>query len=162
MNRRLVRRSIVVLTAWLGVAALVGAPTGGGTAPAPPAPSQSLFPSPSPSRDPCNDGVVSIDDFVMWDSVEGGVAEIPVHSRVPCPEARTIVYSTFDGTARAGQDYVGVQRGTFQFPAGTTRTTLKIKILGDQIVEPTEYFGIRLLAGARFSDPTSIVTLRDR
>ena len=157
MNRRLVRRLVVVLTAWLGVAVLVSAP-GGGTGPAPPAPS----PTPSPTRDPCDDGLVSIDDFVMWDSVQDGVAEVPVHSRVPCPEARTIIYSTFDGTARAGEDYVGVQRGTFQIPAGSTETTLKIKILGDQVVEPTEYFTIRLLAGAKFSDPTANVILRDR
>jgi hypothetical protein len=157
MNQRLVRRLVVVLTAWLGVAVLVGAP-GGETAPAPPAPS----PTPTPTRDPCDDGLVSIDDFVMWDSVEGGVAEVPVNSRVPCPEARTIVYSTYDGTARAGSDYVAVQRGTFQIPAGATRTTVKIRIIGDQAIEPTEYFGIRLLSGAKFSDPTGIVFLRDR
>jgi hypothetical protein len=55
-----------------------------------------------------------------------------------------------------------VQKSTFQFPAGATRATVKIRILGDQLAEPTEYFGIRLLSGARFSDPTSIVSLRDR
>jgi hypothetical protein len=157
MNQRLVRRLVVVLAAWLGVAVLVGAP-GGGVTPAPPAPS----PSPSPTRDPCDDGLVSIDDFVMWDSIEGGYTEVPVSAEIPCEEARTIVYSTFDGTAKAGQDYVGVQRATVVIPAGATRTTVKIRIIGDQLDEQTEYFGIRLLAGAKFADPVGVVFLRDR
>jgi hypothetical protein len=120
-------------------------------------------PNPGPPPDPCApDSTVSIEDYVMWDSVEGGTAEVPVYAKVPCLHARLISFSTRDGTARAGADYVAVQRGTFVFPAGTVRTTVPVKILGYDLPEPPEYFGIRLLSGAKFDDPDAVVTIVDR
>jgi len=120
-------------------------------------------PTPWPPQDPCvPDSSVSIDDFVMWDSAEGGTAEVPVYSKVPCAHPRVITFSTRDGTARAGEDYVAVQHGTFVFPAGKVRTTVSIKILGYTLPEPPEYFGIQLLSGAPFDDPNAVVTIVDR
>jgi hypothetical protein len=109
-------------------------------------------------KDPCDP--VSIDDFIMWESI--GTASVPVWSRVPCDHARTITYSTYDLTARAGEDYVGVSSGTFVFPAGQTRATVTIQVVRDNVTEPVEHFGVRLTAGARFDDPDAVVTINDR
>jgi hypothetical protein len=161
MNQRLLRWLVIPLTVLAGIAGSMAAYGNEGAVPGPtPTPSQSLSPSPTP--DPCACPGASIDDFVMWDAVEGGVAEVPVHTRVPCAQSRTIVFSTYDITAKAGQDYVGVQQGTVVLRAGETRTVIRIRIIGDTLNEQTEHFGIRLLSGAQFDDGQALVFIQDR
>jgi hypothetical protein len=145
MNHRLLRLLATVLTMALSIPGLTGP-----------------LRTTSPPFDPCdpNDGV-SIGDFIMWESVDGGSAVLPISAKAPCLVARTITYRTFDITAKAGEDYVGVSFGSFVIPAGKVRTTLTIQVLGDTIVEPTETFGVQLLDGAKFDDPQGIVTIRD-
>jgi hypothetical protein len=146
MNHRLLRLLATVLTMALTIPGLTGP-----------------LRTTSPPADPCdpNDGV-SIGDFIMWESVDDSSAVLPVRARIPCPFARTITYRTFDITAKAGEDYVGVPFGSFVLPAGKTITALTIRVLGDTIPEPTETFGVQLLGGAKFDDPEAIVTIRDR
>jgi hypothetical protein len=111
--------------------------------------------------DPCApESVVSIDDFIMWEST--GTATVPVWATSPCKYARIIQYSTYDLTARAGSDYVAVRSGRVVLPAGATRTTVTVQVVRDSVPEPTEQFGIRLISGATFRDPTAVVTIRDR
>jgi hypothetical protein len=112
-----------------------------------------------PERCGIGGGGVSIDDFIVWDG--SGENDEPVHSSLPCPYPRTIKFETFDITARAGQDYVGVSQGTLIFPAGTTTATLRIQILGEALREPDETFGIRLISGATFTDPIAEVTIKE-
>lgn len=146
MNHRLLYRLATVLTLTLGVLGLASQPGNAG-----------------PGRDPCgSSSAISISDFIMWDGTSGGSANLLVSARVPCVVARTISYRTYDITARAGEDYVGVNNATFVFPAGKTSTTLTIHIIGDTIPEPPESFGVRLLDGATFDDPEAIVTIVDR
>jgi hypothetical protein len=141
MRRRVAHWLVVVLSLTLGLAgpARAGDSDGG--------------------SDPCGPGSgVSIFDFVMWDS-GGGFAEIPVRTRFPCVESRVITFTTFDLSAKAGEDYAGVDRGTVTLDAGTTETIVRIEIFGRFQSEPSKSFGVRLLEGARFDDPVGIVTI---
>jgi hypothetical protein len=56
----------------------------------------------------------------------------------------TVNFTTVDGTALAGSDYIA-SSGTLTFPAGGPLTLpIPITILGDKILEPTETFKVQL------------------
>lgn len=113
----------------------------------------------------CNTGGgVGIDDYIVWVDIPdgGGYAEVPVWAAQACQVARTITYKTYDITARAGTDYVGVNSATFQIPGGALRTTVRIRILAKTAPEPDESFGVLLTSGARFDDPDATVTIKTR
>ena len=54
-----------------------------------------------------------------------------------------VEYATATGTARASEDYEATS-GTLTFPAGTTRRTIRVPIIDDDLDEPAEVFTIRL------------------
>ena len=60
--------------------------------------------------------------------------------------AVSVAYSTANGTARAGSDYVA-QSGTLTFAAGQTTRTIGVVVKGDRNTEPSETFSV-LLSGA--------------
>jgi Tol biopolymer transport system component len=70
-------------------------------------------------------------------------AVFPVRLSAPAAAAVSVNFHTVDGTARAGADYVAKQ-GTLTFRAGQTRTVVVIKVLADDLPEPTETFGVLL------------------
>lgn len=55
----------------------------------------------------------------------------------------TVRYVTSNGTATAGKDYAA-QSGTITFAAGQSSQTIRIGVLGDTTVEPTETFTLTL------------------
>ena len=55
----------------------------------------------------------------------------------PAPEAMEIAYTTADGTARAGQDYVATS-GKLQFVKGQTNASVSVEVIGDTVPEPTD------------------------
>ena len=57
----------------------------------------------------------------------------------------TVAYSTADGTALAGSDYVAAT-GTLNFPPGATAVTGTVTILPDELYEPNESFALNLSA----------------
>ena len=57
----------------------------------------------------------------------------------------TVSYTTVDGSAVAGSDYIAAS-GTLLFSAGQTQKTVNVTVLGDSQVESDEYFGLRLSA----------------
>ncbi|MBI1325283.1 hypothetical protein GC170_19135, partial [bacterium] len=57
----------------------------------------------------------------------------------------TVNYSTSDGTAIAGSDYLATA-GTLTIPAGATSATIAVPILGDTVVEGNETFTVNLSA----------------
>lgn len=105
-----------------------------------------------------------MEDFIVWVDVPGGGvnADVPVWAANACGTTRTITYRTYDITARAGEDYVGVNSGTVVLPAGTKNTKIRIQILAKTAAAPDETFGIRLLSGAKFVDPEAVVTIKSR
>ncbi|XP_023246953.1 sodium/calcium exchanger 1 [Copidosoma floridanum] len=70
---------------------------------------------------------------------EVGVTRVGGDLNRPC----TVDYSTEDGTAEAGSDYVSV-RGTLKFEPGETRKTIKLSVIDDELFEEDEHFYVRL------------------
>jgi len=61
----------------------------------------------------------------------------------PAPSQVTIAYHTVDSTARAGQDYISA-RTALIIPAGQTRGTIDISVIGDTVREQDERFFLHL------------------
>ncbi len=64
-------------------------------------------------------------------------------------------YSTVDGTATAGEDYLTTE-GSVTIPAGVTQATFTIPILGDDQTEDTEIFSVTLSADPDVSLPQTV------
>ncbi|HEV2294720.1 MAG TPA: Calx-beta domain-containing protein [Tepidisphaeraceae bacterium] len=58
-------------------------------------------------------------------------------------QAVTVSFYTWDGTAKAGEDYVA-KSGTLTFAPGETTKTITIEVIGDGKREPDEYFSVDL------------------
>ncbi|HEV8630795.1 MAG TPA: Calx-beta domain-containing protein [Thermoanaerobaculia bacterium] len=89
-------------------------------------------------------------------------ANIPVSMTCAATGAVSFDYATADGTARAGQDYdTGI--GTITIPAGSTATTIPLRVLGDTVSEGNETFFVRLEGsqGAVVPRPQLVVTIVD-
>ncbi len=61
------------------------------------------------------------------------------------PTTTMVNYSTADGTATAGSDYTA-KSGSARIAAGRTTASISVRILGDDVVEGDETFGIDLNA----------------
>jgi hypothetical protein len=72
----------------------------------------------------------------------------------------SVQWSTADGSAVAGADYVA-RSGTVAFPAGTVSRTLTVAVNGDLDVEPNETFRVNLSApvGATLGDAQGTATI---
>ena len=70
----------------------------------------------------------------------------------------TVVYSSTDGTAKAGVDYIGVNE-ILTVPAGEQSATFTVTLIVDQIVEDDETLNLLLLepAGAALASPAAAV-----
>jgi hypothetical protein len=121
-----------------------------------------LSTDPSQTCPPGSD--VGIDDYIVWVDGGGGGsnADVPVRSTLPCGNTRTITFKTYDITARAGIDYVGVTYGEITLTADTTYATARVRIFGKQVPGPDLTFGVLLTSGARFTDPDATVTIKYR
>ncbi len=77
-------------------------------------------------------------------------------------EEATVDWSTVDGTAVAGQDYVAAS-GTLTFPPGFTSRTVTVQLVTDTVEEPTERFTIALSNpnGVQLLDAEAEVTIID-
>ncbi|MDB6057438.1 MAG: Conserved repeat domain protein, partial [Verrucomicrobiales bacterium] len=74
----------------------------------------------------------------------------------------TVNYSTVDGTASAGSDYVATN-GVVTFPPGTTNQTIAMVVSGDLQVEPNETFIVQLsnATNATLSVSSAVATILD-
>ena len=72
----------------------------------------------------------------------------------------TVGYSTANGTATAGSDYVA-KSGTLTFTAGQTTKTIAVVVTGDTTVEPNETFTVNLASptGATILDAQGVGTI---
>jgi len=61
---------------------------------------------------------------------------------VPATDVK-VDFATFDGSAKAGEDYVA-KSGTLVFAAGSDTQTIKVDIIADATPEPSETFTVRL------------------
>ncbi len=72
----------------------------------------------------------------------------------------TVSYRTFDGTAKAKEDYTATS-GTLTFQPGQTSRTIFVSIKGDRKREPNETFSVQLsnAVGATIEDGSATVTI---
>ena len=71
-----------------------------------------------------------------------------------------LTYSTVNGTAAAGSDFVGVSNGQATIRAGSTSVTIPIDLLNDTIAENAEAFTLRL-DSARLAATGTPLTIAD-
>ena len=67
-----------------------------------------------------------------------------INLSAPWNEDVVLTYSTVNGTAMAGSDFVGVSHGQVTIPAGCTSAAVLIDVRADSLPEPTESFNIQL------------------
>ena len=93
---------------------------------------------------------------------EGGEATFMVSLSPASSELVTVAYATMDGTAVAGSDYTAAS-GTLQFDPGMTSHTIRVAVLNDTAVEPTETFAVELSDPVRatLADGTGVGTITD-
>jgi len=88
--------------------------------------------------------MVSIGDVTVTEGSSGTVnATFQVTLSAPTSQQVTVTFSTGNGTAMAGTDYVGTS-GTVTFNAGETSKTITVVVNGDTINEPNETFFVNL------------------
>jgi hypothetical protein len=79
------------------------------------------------------------------------------------PDKTTVSFSTFDGTAHAGEDYVATN-GTLTFGEGVTSETIRVPIKGDTVAEADETFSVVLSSpstGSTITTGTGTGTILD-
>ncbi len=100
-------------------------------------------------------------EFSFGQSPGTTTATFTVSLSAPSGQPVTVNWSTANGTATAGTDYVAAS-GTITFAPGETKKTITITILGDSITEWTENFFVRLSnpLNASLSDFEGIGTIQ--
>jgi hypothetical protein len=78
-------------------------------------------------------------------------------------KSTSVRYSTANGTATAGSDYVAKTNQLVTFPAGTTSKNVTIAVKGDTTAEPNEAFSVKLSSPVRMkiSDGTGVGTIQN-
>lgn len=94
--------------------------------------------------------VVSIGNAM---AIEGGSLNFPLSLTATSTSAISVTYSTSNGTALAGSDYMAVASGTATIPAGQTSATINIATVDDSVQESTEAMSVTI------SSPTGGATL---
>ena len=89
-------------------------------------------------------------------------AVFTVSLSAPSAKPITVAFSTADGTAKAGSDYVAVA-GTLSFAPGQMTQTITVPLIGDRIPELTEAFVINLSSptNAAIADAQGTGTISD-
>ncbi|WFU18466.1 Calx-beta domain-containing protein [Bradyrhizobium sp. CB3481] len=74
----------------------------------------------------------------------------------PWNEDVVLTYSTMNGTAVAGSDFVGVSHSQVVIPAGSTSATVLIDVLGDNVAEAVESFTLQLESATGVASGTAL------
>ena len=79
-----------------------------------------------------------------------------INLSVPWNEDVLLTYSTVDGAAVAGSDFVGVSHGQVTIAAGSTSATVLIDVLADNLPELMESFNLRLDSAVAITSGTEL------
>jgi hypothetical protein len=77
---------------------------------------------------------------------EAPSVELPILLSHVEDEPVTVTYRTVDGTARAGEDFVGVTEGTVTIAPGSLSAPAVVRLVPGAAPEPGEYFYVELTA----------------
>ena len=108
--------------------------------------------------------VLSIEPASVAES--GGVATLGASLDRASARVIDAAWSTEDGTATAGLDYVAVAGEALRFAPGETATTIRVRVLPDSLSEIDEHFTVRAAPSAHglfrsAAAPAAIVVLDD-
>lgn len=87
------------------------------------------------------------------------LAQVSISTTASIVEPVEITYSTIDGSAKSDTDYTPVLNGILIIPSGGTGATVDIEILGDEVMEFKETFGIKFTNSASYILNTYEVTI---
>ena len=106
--------------------------------------------------------VVTVDDRELFEGDYLGLMLITFRLSEPADSAVTVEWTTADGSAIAGEDYLAAG-GTVTFRRGGTTALRILLVLGDTTFEPDESFEVVLLEadGAVVGDPATVTLLND-
>ena len=117
------------------------------------------------------DATSSAADFVVFNArptvtVNGSPDPVPeragaqvaftIDLSAPTNEDVLLTYSTMDGTAVAGSDFVGVTNGRVTIPAGSTSATVLIDLLADDLPESVKSFKLHLDSAVAVTSGTGL------
>ena len=107
------------------------------------------------------DGVLAVADARAFER-EGARLRFEVTLEGPLPGPVTVDYATEDGTAKAGEDYIGT-RGTLRFAPGEVAKRVEVTVLDDAKDEGEETLTLHLrnAAGARIEDAEATGTIEN-
>jgi ELWxxDGT repeat protein len=107
-------------------------------------------------------GLGAADTDVVEGDGAGVIATLSIRLSTPASAPLSVSYSTTDGTATAGADYLATS-GTLTFPPGVDVLTVSVPIVGDLTDEGHETFSLTLSATAPVVvvDATATATIRD-
>ena len=99
---------------------------------------------------------ISVTEGNSGESLANFIVTLAKASSIPV----TLNFTTRDGTARAGSDYVAAS-GTVTFAPGETSKVIKVAVLGDTVVEASESFSLILsgASGATLSKASATATI---
>lgn len=107
---------------------------------------------------------LTIDDVNVLEGSGGSTTRVGVQVLLshPWPTPVTVEWTTADGLASDGDDYLAAS-GTLLFPAGATRGVVEIEVRGDDDTEGDEDFAVLVTAasGATPVDASGTVTIVD-
>ena len=111
---------------------------------------------------PATNPVVYIDSAATVTEKNGTVNTVTVSLDHPTDKPVSVDYTTIDGSAKAGSDYV-TKSGRLTIPAGTSGVFMFIDLIDDNVSEPTENFQIRISnpANATLGNTTGTITILD-
>lgn len=105
------------------------------------------------------ENVVSFSQATLTQSESGGTADLTV-TRANADGQTTVHYSTADGTATGGADYVPTADGTVTFAPGEISKTISIPIINDTNPEPSETFTVSLTGASTQGGTAAIISPR--
>ena len=97
---------------------------------------------------------------VIEGNSENSVAQFTLNLDTPAPVDVLFDYTTVDGDAIAGEDYLATS-GQITIAAGETNATVAVEVIADTVFELDETFGLNLsnISGATFADNATEYTL---
>ena len=106
---------------------------------------------------------LAITDTVVTEGNSGTTATFAIARTGVVTGSSSVQYTTAAGTATAGSDFVAVTATTLNFAALETVKTVSVNVVGDNNVEPSESFSVKLSSpsGATIADDTGIATVFD-
>ena len=106
---------------------------------------------------------ISIDDVSVTEPVAGAAtATFTVTLAFASSDTVTVQFTTANGSATAGSDYLAAS-GTLTFDPGVTSQTVTVQVLSDAIVEASETFVVNLTSAVNstISDAQGQATIQD-